>query len=251
MIGLIFKDYYLNRKTMLVFLVMGLAYSGLMILASCFMRTMNGPIDAQFISMVNTMLLFLCTISVQELVAQSDLGKKTRYYFCASPVSVRGVVASKYYGVFLSGFIVFLYCEIYDLILSMIYGTLVNFSLIHVAFLFMMMVLQSITLPFFIGFGKHGAYIKTVIILVTVICVAIYALFGDISYFMEKDGIITVLQNMMEYSDNESILNLILNAAYPMIICLFLLPHLLVLLIYVSYRISCALFRRGAMTYEA
>ena len=84
MIGLIFKDYYLNRKTLLPFGAMGLAYSSLMIVASFFMRTMESPINAQFISMTNTMLIFLCTISVQEIMAQSDLD------FLRTDISVRG-----------------------------------------------------------------------------------------------------------------------------------------------------------------
>ena len=56
---------------------------------------------------------------------------------------------------------------------------------------------------------------------------------------------------MMENADNESILAWLLGAAYPVLIFVLLLPHLLIFLIYVSYRVSCALFRRGATTYEA
>ena len=56
---------------------------------------------------------------------------------------------------------------------------------------------------------------------------------------------------MMENTDNASILAWILGAAYPVLICVLLAPHLMILLIYVSFRISCALFRKGAMTYEA
>ena len=145
----------------------------------------------------------------------------------------------------------FLYCEIYDLILSLIYGTVVNSSLIHVALLFMLMSINSITLPFMIGFGKHGQHIKTAIILFFVVCAAVYGLFGDISFFMKKDGVITVLRSVMENADDESIMAWILGAAYPLLIFVLLLPHLIILLIYVSYRISCALFRRGATTYEA
>ena len=251
MIGLIRKDFYLNRKPIIAFSAMALGYAVMMIIASSLLHAMNSPINVEFFSLINTMLFYLCSIGVQSTMAQTDLGKKTRYYFCASPARIKGFVASKYYESFLIGFIVFLYCEIFDLILSMICGTLVNNSLLHVALLFLIMVLQSFTIPLFIGFGRHGEHFKTVIILILFICAAIYGLFGDVSFFMKKDGVITVLRSMMENADTESILAWLLGAAYPVLICVLLLPHLMILLIYVSYRISCTLFRRGATTYEA
>lgn len=251
MIGLIRKDFYLIRKTMIAFLAMGLAYAALMAIAAMIFRNPGdeSPINIQLFSMTNTMLFFLCTTSVQSIMVQSDLGKKTRYYFCASPAGIKGFIASKYYESFLIGFLVFLYCELYDLMLSVIYGVLLNNSLLHVALLFMVMALQSINLPFYVGFGKHGPHIKTAIILILFICGVIYGLFGDISPLMKEGGVISMLQSMMK-ADNASILAWILDAAYPVLICVLLLPHLMILLIYVSYRISCALFRRGAMTYE-
>ena len=251
MIGLIRKDFYLNRKTILIFGVTALAYAVMMIIAGFFMRSMESPINVSYFSMINTLLFFMCALGVQSIMAQTDMGKKTRYYFCASPACIRGFVAGKFYESFLIGFITFLYCEVYDLILSMVFGTVVNTSLIHVAILFFVMVIQSINLPLFIGFGRHGEHLKTVIILVFFICAAIYGLFGDISFFMKEDGVIALFRNMMEHADNESLMAWILGAAYPVMIFLFLLPHLLILLIYLSYRISCALFRRGAMSYEA
>lgn len=251
MIGLIRKDFYLNRKTIFAFSAMAVSYVIMMSIAGFLLRSVVTPINAQFFSMINTLLFFLCALSVQGIMATTDMGKKTRYFFCASPTGIKGFVASKYYECFLIGFIVFLYCEVYDLILSAIYGTLVNSSLIHVALLFMMMTIQSITLPFSIGLGKHGQHVKTAILLFLFVCGAVYGLFGDISAFMKEDGITSMFQNVMERADTESIMAWLLGAAYPVLVLVLLLPHLLLLLIYVSYRISCALFRRGAMTYEA
>lgn len=254
MIGLIRKDFYLNRKTIFAFSAMAFGYAVLMIIASFLIHAMEIPVaitvNIKFFSMTNTLLFFLCATSVQSIMAQTDLGKKTRYYFCASPVCIKGLVASKYYESFLIDFFVFLYCEIFDLILSSIYGTFLNSSLIHVALLFMLMVIQSIALPFIIGFGKHGQHIKTGILIFFFACAAVYGLFGDISFFMQEKGVIALLQNAMAHVDTESIMNWILGAAYPLLICTLLLPHLVILLIYVSYRVSCALFRRGATTYE-
>lgn len=253
MIGLIRKDFYLNRKIIFIFLAMCLAYAAIMAFAAIFIRTqgVESPINVQFFSIINTAMFFLCAMSVQGIMVQSDLGKRTRYYFCASPAGIKGFIASKYYESFLIGFLAFLYCELYDLMLSVIYGKLLNNSLLHVALLFMVMTLQSITLPFIVGFGKHGQHIKTAILLILFICCAIYGLFGDISPFMKEDGLIITFRNAMENADTESILTWILGAAYPVLICVLLAPHLMILLIYVSFRISCALFRRGAMTYEA
>ena len=251
MIGLIRKDFYLNRYAIIAFSSMAHVYAILMLIASFLMRTIESPINMQDFSMINTLMFFSCAMGKQGIMAQTDLGKKTRYYFCASPTCVNGFVASKYYESFLIGFITFLSCEVYDLVLSLIYGTLVNSTLIHVAFLFMMMTMQSIVLPCFIGFGKHWQHIITVIILFVFVCVAIYGLFGDISSFMKESGVIAVLRNLMEHADTQSIMAWILGKGFSTLVFLLLLPHLFVLLVYVSYRASCALFRRGAMTYEA
>lgn len=253
MIGLIRKDFYLNRKIIFAFLTMCLVYAVMMTIASVFILSLSdeGSVNVQFFSVINTAMFFICAMSIQNIMALADMGKKTRYYFCASPVGIKGFVASKYYACFLINFFVFLYCELYDLLLSAIYNTLLNNSLLHVALLFAAMTLQSITLPFFIGLGKHGQHIKTVIILILFISGAIYGLFGDISPFMKEGGVISTLRSFMENADTESIMAWILGAAYPVLICILLAPHLMLLLIYVSFRISCALFRKGAMTFEA
>lgn len=255
MIGLIRKDLYLNRKTILPFLCMCILYAVIMIIACVYMRgTMNQEQFSkavQSFSIINAMLFYLSVFSVQSIYVQTDLGKKTRYYFCASPVGIKGFVASKYYGGFLLAFATFLYCELYDLILSAIGGDLLNNSLIHLVLLFWCMAMQCLALPFLIGFGKHGTYIRTAIVLLIIGCAIVYALFGDISAFMKEGGIISVMQNILANSDNESLMAWILGKGYSALVLLLLLPHLFVLLVYVSYLASCALFRRGATTYEA
>ena len=114
MIGLIRKDFYLNRKNIFAFSAMAFGYAVMMIIASFLLHTMEGSVNImvniKFFSMINSLLFFFCAIGVQGIMAQTDLGKKTRYYFCASPVCIKGFVASKYYESFLIGFIVFLYC---------------------------------------------------------------------------------------------------------------------------------------------
>lgn len=256
MIGLIRKDFYLNRKMLFGFLAMCLFYAVIMIVASFFMRTTMSKDDPSFmanvalLSMTNALLFFMCSLSVQSMMMQTDLGKKTRYYFSASPVGIKGFIASKYYECFLIAFFTFLYCEIYDLVLSAIYGTLLNNSLIHLALLIMSVAVQSLAIPFLIGFGKHGTHIKTVFLLLLFGCAIVYGLFGDISAIMEKGGINNLLHSMMSHADNDSIMAILLGVAYPALVCILLLPHIFILLVYASYRISCALFRKGAMTYD-
>ena len=87
MIGLIRKDFYLNRKMLFGFLAMCLFYAVIMIVASFFMRTTMSKDDPSFmanvalLSVTNALLFFMCSLSVQSMMMQTDLGKKTRYYF--------------------------------------------------------------------------------------------------------------------------------------------------------------------------
>ena len=95
MIGLIRKDFYLNRKIIYSFLTMCLVYAVMMTIASVFILSLSdeGSVNIQFFSVINTAMFFICAMSIQNIMALADMGKKTRYYFCASPVGIKGVVA--------------------------------------------------------------------------------------------------------------------------------------------------------------
>lgn len=254
MIGLIRKDFYLNQKTFLPWMGMILGYSVLAILGSTFMISFDAPnaeTTAIFISLVVTLFSFLCAGSMQAFLIQTDQGKKSKYYFCSSPVGVGGIVASKYYECFLVAFGAYLYCEIFDMILSVITGILIQKSLVHVLLVFLLMVLQSLALPFFIRFGNHGAHIKTAILLLVFGIAIIYGLFGDISFFMQGEGFVARVRELMAHADNDSVMAFILGVDYPKLVLMLLLPHLAMGGIYLSYRISCTVFRKGVNSYEA
>lgn len=254
MIGLIRKDFTLNRKTFLPWIGMILVYSVMAILASNYLISsdaLNAKMGFTFASLIVTIFSFACAGSMQAFLIQTDQGKKSKFYFCSTPVGIKGIVASKYYECFLVALGAYVYCEIFDLLLSVITGILIQKSLIHVLLVFLLMVLQSLTLPFYVRFGNHGAHIRTAILLIVFSIAIIYGLFGDISFFMQGEGFAARVQELMAHADNESVMAFILGVDYPKLAAMLLSPHLAMGGLYLSYRISCAIFRKGVNSYEA
>ena len=63
----------------------------------------------------------------------------------------------------------------------------------------------------------------------------VYALFGNISFFFQED----ILKSLMDYLQSEKVIFII-----------SFIPYISVLMYYLSYRISLALYRKGVDTYE-
>ena len=107
------------------------------------------------------------------------------------------------------------------------------------------------SLPFVIRYGsKRGVNIKVAVILIIALCIGIYALFGDISYFMKGEGFVNQIQEaVMNINGNEVADKLLKQDASKLLIA-SLIPHIIVGLYYLSYRISCKLYLKGTEEYD-
>ena len=110
-------------------------------------------------------------------------------------------------------------------------------SIICHMFFCMKLILLAIRVPIHVRFGSAMSFPVQIagIILITS-GILIYALFGDISFFMEDHDLLTML---IEYLSSEKV-----------IFALSLVPYIAVAMYYLSYRISLALYRKGVETYE-
>lgn len=188
--------------------------------------------------MVFTVILFFVVVTRLEVsVVSVDEGKKQKHYFLSLPVSLKQYVASKYIFILLAFYII--------IAVSMILGGIClidcreeemmkyfNQWLSMVPLLAgVLLIIPSIELPFFIGFGaQKGGQIKTVLLIVLFFLGIVYMLFGDLTIF-DEFAIVAVL----DYLDRHKGL---------VLFCYALLPYVSLGLYYLSYRISCLLFAR-------
>jgi len=99
------------------------------------------------------------------------------------------------------------------------------------------LILLSIRVPIHVRFGSAMSFPVQIAGIMLITCgILLYALFGDISFFMEDHNLLTVI---MEYLSSEKV-----------IFALSLVPYIAVSMYYLSYRISLALYRKGVETYE-
>ena len=250
--GLIIKDLYFARKTLLI-------YFGVMVLNSLFLMIaaailfLNEDLDGM-INSTSLALAFLCLIvinSLQNRLIAIDERRKWGYFGISTPVTSRGVVAAKYAVVFLLSFVGFVFCFIMDIVFSFITGVYIDNSIIYMGILFFGIIWFAIELPFVIRFGsKRGNNVKVAIFLFIILCIGIYALFGDISYFMKGEGFGRQIQKIIMNVDGDMVMDKLLRQEAHKLIIASLIPHIIVALYYLSYRISCKLYMKGMEEYD-
>lgn len=262
MIGAIRKDFILVRKQFLALSIMALILT-LPLLLSVFVSksapgiSMEAKLEgasevAGRCAVLCTVLAFAVTGSLQSILIQADIRRKNSLYFMSSPASVQGLVASKYYEVFLLSFGAFLYCMIVELIASVLAGTLLSYTILYLAVFFLQMLGCAINIPLITFFGPRvGGHARTVLLLILGLGALVYGLFGDISFFLSENGLNHKINTLMAHANNEDLLEKVLDLAMPYLVLLLLIPHLIVFFVYLSYRISCGVYRKGVENLEA
>ena len=96
------------------------------------------------------------------------------------------------------------------------------------------LLLPAIELPFFIGMGtKRGSQVKTGLLIMVFFLIIVYLFFGDLT-ILDRINFMAILN----YLKNHTALLLVLQVAAP---------YGVFLLYYLSYRISCVLFRKRGL----
>ncbi len=178
--------------------------------------------------------------NVGTAMLKADDGKKQKQYYLSLPVEKKGYVAEKY---------VFLLLAYYFVISVAVLGITVckagmvsasgiklasaldSFNSMLPMLVSLLLVVSSIELPFFIGFGtKKGYAVKIGLLMVLFFAVMVYLLFGDLNVF---SGISFI--SVMEYMKKHPTLIAGLQIVMPLVSGI---------LYFISYRISCILFAR-------
>ena len=251
--GLIYKDLYLIKGkvlaggTSVLFIILSMY-----IVYACVGGKVVFPEDIAAIVTDIYIVLYVGAISYGYII-RTDTKKEWGFYAVALPGSERLVVAAKYTTVFIMYFIAYVTCMLNDLVIGLIFGKTVNMSLPVLIFMLFQMFLNAIEMPLAYRFGVDKASaIRILIISVVFILITIYLLFGNIDWLMAEDGLIKMLirvfnKNAEQGAMSRELQRFVDRLTYINYIEIAVFTHVMVLAYYISYRISCRVYRKGVL----
>lgn len=229
--GLMYKNFLLFRIELVVVGVLQLFISATVLLTT--LAEINTP--------QGTLLLYGCMFLILSFIESGlfapDESPAARSFLISVPTTAKGHIESKFYFILLLNLAVLICCFLTDTIAFAITAdenTMTGVML--VLLLSVSLIMEAFSLPFIAYFGaNYGAAVKGSALGVLFLLVMLYALFGDISYFLTND-FMTALEKLFE---DENVL-----------LMLSLLPYAAFGLFYGSCRLSCILYRKGAEHYD-
>ena len=231
MAGLMYKNFLLYRTELIVIGVLQLFISATVLL--------TGITDTG--SPQGTLLLYGCMFLMLGFVESGlfapDEKQSARNFLISAPTGAAGHIESKYWFLLLVYLTVMICCFLTDTVVFALTGDENTITGVLLVLLFSMsLVLDALSLPFIIYFGtNYGLSVKAAALSAILLLVMVYALFGEISYFLSND-FMTALEKL--FVDGNALL------------ILGLLPYAAALLYWLSCKLSIVLFRKGAENYD-
>lgn len=241
MAGLLYKELILNKKNLLLI-------SGGILFLSIFLFM---PASSDFIDggeAVYTLLMAsLCVIffalagTLQQGIFAYDERKKWTDFISSTPLSVKGQVLSKYYFSLLISIATFVYCNLAYGINAVIQGKDSGVMNIAIMIFTLQIFIRSIEFPFLIRFGsKYGHNYRMIIGGIIILIVFVYCLFGDMSVFGTFEEFMDWFTKLFKRD--------LLSDTFLFTIAL--VPFIVGVMYYLSYKISCRLYLKGAESYD-
>ncbi len=240
MAGLLYKELVLNRRN-----IISMAVAELVISSLIFMPLFDDGVHEEadiLVSLISTVMIPVMFLSLGMIAGffEVDETKKWAYFISSSPVTQTGHIRTKYIFTFLMYTALLVWCYYLSAFAAVLGGS-INMS-IAVFMQWIMLIFNAVEFPFMIRFGtKAGGYIKSAFMIALMLIFIEYALFGDISAFSDPEKIFGFIIEKLSETTAMSDIALVLNA---------LLPVAAAGLYYLSYKISCKLFLKGAEEYD-
>jgi hypothetical protein len=177
--------------------------------------------------------------SVQENLFSHDENKCYSAFVSSSPMMSKGQVLSKYYEMLLLSFVLLVWGEVCDYALCVVNNMSGETLGIRLCLFFLQLFLRAVETPFLVRYGsKSGKQVKLLVLLGAAFFVIVYLLFGPLP---DSNNIFDTIVKW--FSSNDKLSGALLGVAA-------ILPYMIFVLYYISYRISCRLYQRGVETYE-
>lgn len=258
MAGMLYREWVLNKKNLLLVFVSEIIVSFIMMFlpiiflddtAPFLKEAENGEIAEvvydellQPLTAVTSafvyVILFLITGATAN-VFEEDESKKWAFFITSTPETHVGQIREKYIFTLLMYVAVYLWCNITAYFTAVFNGT-ASILLAFVMFC-VMLIAHAIEFPFLVRFGsKAGAQLKTTLLIAVMVVAFEYIFFGDLSIFGSPEAIADFI---VKLSDSGALSDITL-------VLMAILPYFAVGLYYLSYKISCKLYLKGAEEYE-
>ena len=234
--GLLYKDFYQLRRDM--YFVFGLqVVESIMCIISTFTIKQESDPESLCRLLSLSYILFLALGSLMSSGFFSNDEKRPWSNFAISlPQTGKGQVAAKYYSVLIVNLMILFICFVTDTIVVALYGsTAVSGMMVGVLFFVTRILVNAIAIPFMLRFGATmGANVEAACVGIILILLGVYALFGDISFFLSDH----ILDALITFVTSGNVIWIVA-----------LLPYAAILAYYVSYRVSLKVYRKGAESY--
>lgn len=256
--GLLYKELYLLRKDFLfcfgyvlaIVIILGIT-SGIAFWFSDLGGFPNPSVSVIMILIEMFIVIYFCLAMFRKVI-KTDTGREWGYYSVTIPGSEKKSVAVKYMVLFIAYFISFVLCKLADIFAGLITGEAIDLSAVILAIIFFQIFFSAIELPLGYRFGTDkGEGIKICLFLAIALIICIYLLFGNIEWLMGENGIVKEVMKAAEANQNvgDAIYNEFKGMIERMqlwgIIVSSCLPHAAVICYYISYRISCKVYKKG------
>ena len=251
MLGLIYKDLMVMKKDLSLCAVALIFFSFPLFLPWDALLKANQAdteiMNAQTMTYsIMPLFTYFCCFVVISIIQGSIFShdERTVYgsYVMSTPLGSRGQVLSKYYLTLALSFCVVLWGFICDTISMCISGIRGSASVIYASMFFIQITLRAFELPFLIRYGqKHGKTYKILFLSAIAFAVIVYLLFGKLPQHMSLDRFFEFLYRLSQHTAT-------LSTVFLGLISLF--PYVALLLYYISYQISCRLYRKGVFCYD-
>ena len=196
------------------------------------------------LSIMPFVLLGMLVAKVEVGIIAADETKNAKLYLLSLPVSSKDYIASKYWFMLIGHYIVLSVSMLWSITYQIqVVDEWMNELVVNIISLLPPIIcgsicLVAIELPFFVLAGsKKGEMIKTAILLVMMLGMFVFLLFGDLTILDALD-----LKKFFEYIEEH------IDVLFKIQI---FAPVISLILYYCSYVITCNIFERGEIGYES
>lgn len=242
MAGLIYKDLIIGKKS--IFLGIGIVVltMSLLLIIPIFIQedTQLGAesITGLFSVVCFGTMFFVVGTMMGEGIFQPDESKKWAYFIVSTPSLAAGHIKSKYILMLLIYSALMVWCDILSMVMAL-FGCPAN-TFFAAIMMYAMLFMSAVEIPFLVRFGsKVGSNVKTAFFMLLTLIAFEIMFFGDTSIFSSPDKFFSFIESISDTSKMVDTV-LVIMAAFP---------YVSAALYFLSYKISCKLYLRGAEEY--
>ncbi len=249
MIGIMYKDFCIIKKTLLSNLLVILFMSAWHFIP--WIKVMDGTESSKNIGygiaffLVPMLSHIMNTIVIGSIGTDIIIHDENKYYsafISSTPLSYRGQVLCKYYEILLLSFFIVIWGCVLDTIISLVNGVSGSSMIIYVTLFFFSIALKAVETPFLIRYGVSSGRVVKIIVMISIVYVfLIYLLFGPLPDLSSD----SVFDHIINWFMKEKNLSHFTSGVVAV------LPYLVMTMFYISYKISCRWYQEGVNAYDS